>query len=271
MTKPYVRIILPTYNIANQWTRAIYSVLNQTYENFELIIVDDASKDDTESIVSQIYDPRIRYIKNQYNCGAAGARNVGIKNARYDFIAFQDSDDEWMPEKLAKQMKVMKETDNTIGVVYSEYYYHSVDGTYDGIGPDREIREKNKSGNVFPFLLLENLVATPTILARKEVFDTCGMYKEDWKCLEDYEWILRVSKKYSLLFINDVLLHVHANRNCVSNNMEAYFHGRCDLYKMYQKEIENFELKEIILADIMERAKLTGNVELVEKLLGIDR
>ena len=106
MSKPYVSIILPTYNRANQLPRAIYSVLNQTYENFELIIVDDASKDDTEAIVSQINDPRISYIKNQHNCGAAGARNVGIKNARYDFIAFQDSDDEWMPEKLAKQLKV---------------------------------------------------------------------------------------------------------------------------------------------------------------------
>jgi len=117
-----ISIILPTFNRAKIVSRSIRSVLNQTYKEFELIIIDDGSADCTQELISKIKDSRIRYIKHEKNKGAAAARNTGIKAAQYDLIAFQDSDDEWMPEKLEKQIKVMSSLPDDYGVVYSAFW-----------------------------------------------------------------------------------------------------------------------------------------------------
>ena len=98
-TEP-VSIILPTYNRANQIGKAIESVLAQTYEDFELIVVDDGSTDETEKVVTSYKDCRIRYHRMPENGGQSRARNCGMKLARYDYLAFEDSDDLWRPGKL---------------------------------------------------------------------------------------------------------------------------------------------------------------------------
>lgn len=97
---PTVSVVIPTYNRAHLVGRAIQSVLNQTYQDFEIIVVDDGSTDNTEEVVKSFNDPRIRYIRHDQNRGGSAARNTGIKMARGEYIAFQDSDDEWLPEKL---------------------------------------------------------------------------------------------------------------------------------------------------------------------------
>ena len=94
-----VSVIIPTYNRATTIIKSINSVLNQTYSNFEIVVVDDNSDDNTKDIIKQIQDDRIIYIKNKKNLGAASARNIGIKNATGELIAFQDSDDEWIKQK----------------------------------------------------------------------------------------------------------------------------------------------------------------------------
>ena len=99
-----VSIIIPTYNRANKLSGSVQSVLDQTYTDFKLIIVDDASTDDTEKIVSMIDDDRIQYHRLETNKGAAGARNEGVRLADSEWIAFHDSDDKWLPGKLEKQM-----------------------------------------------------------------------------------------------------------------------------------------------------------------------
>ena len=97
-----VSAIIPTYNRANIVIRAIQSVLNQTYQNFELLVIDDGSQDNTEEIVTGIHDNRIKYIRHEKNKGVAAARNTGIEAAKGEFIAFLDSDDEWLPNKLKR-------------------------------------------------------------------------------------------------------------------------------------------------------------------------
>ena len=99
-----VSIIIPTYNRADVLVTSIQSVLQQSYTDFELLIVDDGSTDNTDIVVESIHDDRIRYLKMPENKGVAAARNEGIRQAKYDYIAFQDSDDHWKPEKLEKQM-----------------------------------------------------------------------------------------------------------------------------------------------------------------------
>ena len=103
---PTVSVVIPTYNRAPLIGRSIKSVLNQTYQDFEIIIVDDASTDNTKEVVSNFNDERIRYIQHEENKGEAAARNTGIKATRCDYIAPQDSDDEWIPEKLSTQIEL---------------------------------------------------------------------------------------------------------------------------------------------------------------------
>jgi glycosyltransferase involved in cell wall biosynthesis len=118
---PKVSVIIPTYNRAGLLKRAIQSVLNQIYQDFEIIIVDDASTDNTENVIESFKEHRIRYIKHESNKGAAVARNTGIKFANENYIAFQDSDDEWLPEKLEKQMEIIEHASPRVGVVYTGY------------------------------------------------------------------------------------------------------------------------------------------------------
>lgn len=115
-----VSIIMPTYNAGRYIKESIDSVLSQTYTNWELLIVDDCSTDDTESVVRSYKDPRIRYMRNEHNLGAALTRNRAIREAKGKYIAFLDSDDMWKPEKLEKQIAFMEQE----GVVmsYTPYY-----------------------------------------------------------------------------------------------------------------------------------------------------
>ena len=121
--KPTVSVIIPTYNRAKLLPRAIKSVLNQTFKDFEVIIVDDGSTDNTEEVINEFqkHNKRIKYIRHEKNKGAAAARNTGIKIAQGEYIAFQDSDDEWLPNKLEKQMEIFESAPAEIGVVYTDY------------------------------------------------------------------------------------------------------------------------------------------------------
>ena len=112
-----VSIIIPTYNRANVIKRAIDSVLRQTYDSYEVVVVDDGSTDETESVIAGIQDARIRYIALKENQGVAHARNIGIREARYDYIAFLDSDDEWLLDKLELQMRLFQNSTEDIGMV----------------------------------------------------------------------------------------------------------------------------------------------------------
>ena len=129
MSEYLVSIVTPVYNSEKFISETIDSIQNQTYKHWELILVDDCSSDNSYDIISEYikYDKRIRYIKLEKNSGAAVSRNTGIKNARGRFIAFLDSDDIWLPEKLEKQLKYM--LDKKIGFTFTSYRYMKEDGT----------------------------------------------------------------------------------------------------------------------------------------------
>ncbi|TAK34595.1 MAG: glycosyltransferase family 2 protein, partial [Saprospiraceae bacterium] len=126
---PAVSVIIPTYNRAKTIERAIDSVLNQTFSDLELIVVDDCSTDFTVDVIKQYTDERLIYIRHENNRGEGGARNTGIRNSRAKYIAFLDSDDEWFPNKLEKQMPVIQESDSKVGIVYSHYIMQYEDGS----------------------------------------------------------------------------------------------------------------------------------------------
>jgi len=115
---PKISVISPTYNRAHLITRAVHSVLNQTYQDFEYIVVDDASTDNTEEVIKGFKDERIKYIKHEKNRGPSAARNTGIKAAKGEYIGFLDSDDEWLPEQAEKQVSKFLESPDNVGVIY---------------------------------------------------------------------------------------------------------------------------------------------------------
>lgn len=255
-----VSVILPTYNRANLLGRAVKSVLNQSYEKFELLIVDDGSTDNTNEVVRQFYDPRIRYIHCEQNGGAARARNKGIQEAKCSYIAFQDSDDVWKQDKLLKQVNIIKQVSNDTGIVYSEYFYHGLHGL-EGICPDREIPMQQKQGNIFPELLTGNMIGTPTMLIKKECFDQVGMFNEKMNCLEDYELVLRVAKMYRVVLVPECLVEVYATEGSVTFNIEGYMTARCILAGLYKQELIKYGLFNDIVGEILNKAAIMGYLE----------
>lgn len=253
MCKDMVSIIIPTYNRGYIIEQAIRSILCQTYGEFELLIVDDGSDDDTESVVRGIPDERIRYIKCTKNAGPAAARNEGVRQSRYSYIAFHDSDDEWTKDKLEKQMAVLKAADADTGMVYCSYQ------TDDGMVFPLEIfSREQRQGNIFPYLLHGNMVGTPTMLMRKECFEKAGGFNENLRCLEDYEFVLRFAHEYRIAYIDEHLLRVHKSENSVNYRMNDYFPAELHIISLWKREMLKYGLLEKAIENLLNQAEKYG-------------
>lgn len=273
MVNEMVSVIIPTYNREQVIGRSIASVLNQTYPYFELLIVDDGSVDRTKQVVERISDERIRYIALDKNQGVGRARNIGMQEARYDFIAFLDSDDEWMPEKLELQMEKMMHSigklrgGEELGAVYcrmdtvsrktGERYI------YPPVSLDKEILE----GQIFNQLLVKNLIGMPTLLIRRECMEKVGGFKESLKCLEDYEWILRIAEVYRIGLVEQPLLRVHKSAGSISLNTGAYVLTKCYLISKYRREMAEVNVLDKAETELLSLAKEINLYEETKELL----
>jgi len=217
--KPTVSVIIPTYNRAHLISRAIKSVLNQTYQDFEVIVVDDGSTDNTEEVIKEFQkkDERIKYVRHEKNKGGSAARNTGIKAAKGKYIAFLDSDDEWLPEKLEKQMKVFENAPAKVGVVYTGFW--RIENNKKIYIPSSWV--KKKEGNIHKELLKGNFIGLPTVLVRKECFKKAEMFDEKLPRLQDWELVIRLSKYYDFKCIDKPLLISYYTSDCISTNNNA--------------------------------------------------
>ena len=240
---PKVSVIIPTYNRAHLLPRAVKSVLNQTYQGFEIIVVDDGSSDNTEEVVKEVQrqDKRIRYIKLQKNKGGAAARNVGIQASKGEYIAFQDSDDEWFPEKLEKQMKVFATAPAKVGVVYTGFW--RIENNKKIYIPSSLVTQKE--GNIHKELLKGNFVTTQSIAIRKECFKKVGMFDENLPRLQDWELVIRLSKYYDFKCIDEPLLTSSFTPDSISANQDALIKA-CEL--ILEKHYEQFKRYKGLLA-----------------------
>ncbi len=114
-----ISVVIPTYNRPELLNNSINSVLSQTYRDFELIVIDDCSSDNTPDVLEGFRDERLRVIRNSSNKGIAAVRNISVSNSQGKYIAFLDDDDEWLPDKLEKQLKIMEDGPDNLGCVYS--------------------------------------------------------------------------------------------------------------------------------------------------------
>ena len=220
---PNVSVVIPTYNRAHLIGRAIKSVLDQTYQDFEIIVVDDDSTDNTEEVVKRFNDSRIHYIRHKQNRGGAVARNTGIKAARGKYIAFQDSDDEWLPEKLEKQINCFVKYSDSIGAVYCLYYTQD-----DSLGYMRKASSCDmRCGNVYNFLLNAWCPSiTSSIILAVRIFEKTGMFDENLPSFQDYDLWIRVAQHYNFEFIDEPLVVVHKHSGSqVARDLEPRMKG----------------------------------------------
>jgi len=208
---PKISVIIPTYNRADLITRAISSVLNQTYKSFEIIVIDDGSTDNTKEVLkSYIEKKQIKYLYQQ-NHGPAAARNLGIKYSKGELIAFLDSDDEWLPEKLEKQIKIFNESKNArLGVVYCDVAI--MEGR-------KQIAERRSiyKGKIFPQILEKDIVwGGSSAMVNRKIFSVCGNFDENLPESDDWELWIRVSKKFNFDFVPEVLVKQYVHPGSLS-------------------------------------------------------
>lgn len=205
-----ISVILPTFNHGRFISNAIESILSQTYNNFELIIIDNYSEDNTESVVALYKDNRINYLKFRNNGIIAASRNYGIKHSRGKYIAFLDSDDTWHKQKLEKQLphfqtpEIIGVTSNATLIAETPYY--------------RKINlAKSKLGYVdyqYKDILNRNFIITSSLIVRKETLKHTGLFNEnrDFCFIEDWELWLRMARYGSFRVLEKPLLSYRVSR-----------------------------------------------------------
>lgn len=196
-----VTVVVPAYNRAGFILRTLESVRNQTYRDLEILVVDDASTDDTEGVVAGIPDERVRYVRHQENKGPSAARNTGICRATGEFVAFLDSDDEWVPDKLEMQMRCFSR-DPSLGMVYSGWEWVREDGTTRiARAPDPDSGTIDRQPRWF-YNIVQDLVVR-TDLARQCLFD------DEVRAYENLEWLIRLSGRAKWGFVPRILVRCH--------------------------------------------------------------
>ena len=199
-----VSVIIPTHNRAELLRAAITSVLNQTYQEFEIIVVDDASTDKTREVVASFHDGRIKYIRHEVNKGDAGSRNTGIRNSSGDFLAFLDDDDEWLPEKLQMQVGLLRNSPEKVGGVYTGSL--RIDKT---TGKIFAVNNAGKRGDLFQEMFRHNLIPTPCVLLRRECFERVGLFDERMPCCSDADMWIRIAELFYFEYIKEPLVIIY--------------------------------------------------------------
>jgi len=191
---PRVSVTIPVYNAERFISETIESVISQTYTDWEIVAVDDGSKDGSLEIL-RAFEKRLPEkirVFSKKNSGVALARNTGIEGSKGEYIALLDHDDLWMPGKLERQVKLL-DSNKEIGLVYSDAYLFR----------ERESRTRTAfstlkpfRGRVFDKLLWENFIVVSTAVIRREAFNKVGMFDPKYRICEDYDLFLRVAGQY---------------------------------------------------------------------------
>lgn len=253
---PLVSVVIPVYNREGTIERAVNSVLNQTYTNIELIVVDDGSTDNSLQVVKQLQTEQMK-IWEQVHLGANAARNFGISVAKGEYIAFQDSDDEWLPEKLEKQITYMLE--NNFEACYCPFFLYG--DHYDGLY-FQDYRDRQKyENNLIDLLRIGNVLGPQTLVIHRNIISDVGNFDEEMPRLQDYEFAIRIAQKKKIGYVNEPLVKIYRSDNSISNDEEKLRKARHLLLKKHgdfcgvEKGIKNFlgaKLTDLNESDIKE-------------------
>jgi teichuronic acid biosynthesis glycosyltransferase TuaG len=211
MNEVLVSVVIPAFNSELYITECIDSVLNQTYQNFEIIIIDDGSTDSTVNIVSEYKSDKIRFF-HQKNSGSGAARNHGVMQALGNWIAFIDADDIWLPDKLQKQLK---HCSNQVWS-HTDLFFHG--NTYPKYTKTTELTSKH-FGFILKHLLVENSIGTSSVIINKEIFQEFGGFNTDLRALQDWDLWLRIAEKYEICYLDEPLVYYRVHSNSTSRNV----------------------------------------------------
>lgn len=211
--KPLISVIIPTYKRPTYLKRAINSVKSQTYENIEIIVVDDNDADSegrklTEELMNEFSsDSQVKYIKHPNNINGAAARNTGFKNSSGEYIALLDDDDEFLPEKLESQLNCLQSKDETFGACYSNYVRVDEDGNL--IDKCKE----NREGYLYCEALARNLFtqAGSNLLIKREMFEKINGFDESFERNQDIEFMSRLFMHCQVAYCDTLGLKIYIN------------------------------------------------------------
>ena len=257
-----VSAIITTHNRCDDLKKAIESVLKQTYANLELIVVDDASTDNT-SIMCKQYE-NIKYIRidKEHSKGGNHARNQGILNAKGNYIAFLDDDDIWLPEKIEKQILLFD--DENVGMVYSDIQVET------GVPwLDYKVTCKFDGDILANKEYWKPICVTSAVLIKKEVFSQVGMFDEQLRYWQEYELTLRIIKKYKTALVREPLVkykRLIGDKKKLTNNYDGWVQSVDYIRTKHRDLIENLgenkiKFEETVLAESAFRYSAIGNKE----------
>jgi glycosyltransferase involved in cell wall biosynthesis len=219
-----ISVVLPTYNRERSIVTSIQSVLRQTWSHIEVIVVDDCSEDGTTAVVEAIKDPRVQLLRMDRNSGPSAARNRGIEASRGRWIAFQDSDDEWLPEKLALQMARIAELGPDCVAAYCGM---AVEGSLPGRAQGRlRVRYLPHSdiilteGDISRSLDTTSLVSTQMLVVRRDEALAIGGFDEDLQSLEDWDISIRLAARGRFAFVDRILVIQRFSPNSLTANQK---------------------------------------------------
>lgn len=225
---PMVSVVIPTYNRADTVARAIRSVLTQTFEDWELVVVDDDSADDTEKVVASFGDSRIHYIRHEHNRGQSAAQNTGIQSSRGTYVAFLDSDDEWLPEKLAKVLDRFEASTNDVGLVYSGKKLVTEAGRM------LKVRSPTLQGDVCKHLLEWDFIGSCSrVVVRRSILELVGGFDEQLVNCQDWDLWIRVSKVSRVAAVPDCLVIRYLGTDQVTGSLRSICRGKARMIEKY--------------------------------------
>ena len=223
MNEVLVSVVIPVYNSEQYITECIDSALTQTYQNIEIIIVDDGSTDNTVNIISE-YNNELIKLFHQKNTGSGAARNHGIEQASGTWIAFLDADDIWLPDKLQKQLKHCSDLDWS----HTDLYLHG--DVYPRHTKTTELTPKH-SGFILKNLLVENSIGTSSVIIKKEILQKLGAFNTDLRALQDWDLWLRVAAENQICYIDEPLVYYRVHSSSVSRNVRKTLPYHLNLIK----------------------------------------
>ncbi|MFW9989368.1 MAG: glycosyltransferase family 2 protein [Candidatus Odinarchaeota archaeon] len=264
MENPLVSVIIPTYNRATLVREAIHSVVNQSYKNFEILVVDDGSSDNTKGIVQDIAkkDLRIKYIWQKHSGTPAVTRNRGIKASIGDLIAFLDSDDIWFSKKLEKQIKAFQRNPKMLVIASNSVYFSKEKKIIPTILFLNEVKLS------FRNILRMNPLSISDVLVKREIFDSIGYFNESIVKMVDYEFWLRLlsQKDSSILIIKDILSKIRLHDVQLTTNRS--FLEKYKLWKDFFKNYINYDqtyIEQMLRLRIIRHLFLKLETEILEK------
>ncbi len=234
MVSPYFSVIIPTHNRFMLLKRAIDSVLSQTYENFELIIVDDHSTDETSKVVRSFSDNRIQYKLNNRSKGACGARNTGIYSAIGKWVAFLDDDDLWLPEKLMYQHDLIKRSKESVGLICSDFIIEKGDGK-----KPKFIKNRPKGWIKEKILYGSSIGSLSSTCVKTDVLKMIRGFDESFPACQDKDLWYRVAEISEFESVPKVLVcSFQEKRERISHNHESKLYGHIMLRSKFSEKID---------------------------------